>query len=135
MFSLLLCSRFLTHCRRRGLHPDKAKDLTQDFFYSVLYEKDLFGTARRSKGKFRSFLLTALDRYLIDRNRYEKAEKRSMDRAVTNAELLDNLEIPDCYHAMNDQDSFDYAWAASLILVLLVLVTSIIARFVTRKRG
>lgn len=103
------------HIRKKGVPNEQAKDLTQDFFYSVLYEKDVFKKAKCSRGKFRSFLLTALDHYLIDKNRYETARKRSMYREILNTELLENIELSDTYDNMTDQESFDYTWIAALI--------------------
>src|SRR5574341_1432705 len=51
------------YARRLGHRPADAEDLTQGFFARLL-EKDYLKTAAREKGKFRTFLLTALKRYL-----------------------------------------------------------------------
>src|SRR6187549_1848902 len=48
--------------RRRGHSADDASDLTQDFFRALL-EKDYLGDADRERGRFRSFLLTAVSRF------------------------------------------------------------------------
>ena len=41
--------------RRKGNDPDRALDLTQDFFLH-LFEKGVLASARAGKGRFRSFL-------------------------------------------------------------------------------
>lgn len=61
------------YARRQGKNPHDAQDLTQGFFAHFL-EKDYFRLADREKGKFRSFLLTALKRYLV--NEYDRSNTR-----------------------------------------------------------
>ena len=74
-----LCRRYwyplYAHVRRRGFDADQAQDLTQDFFYRVLRENYL-GAVDRTKGKFRSFLLAALDHFLLDQRKRARAQKR-----------------------------------------------------------
>jgi len=77
-----LLSRYLpalqAHLTRgRGLTPDDADDLIQEFIAGKILERDLISRADRQLGKFRTFLLTALDRFLIDRLRHGGARKRS----------------------------------------------------------
>ncbi len=54
--------RFL---RGRGYSVDRAEELTQDFFAMLLEDEDILG-AQREKGRFRTFLLTLLKRFLSD---------------------------------------------------------------------
>src|SRR5947207_38600 len=49
--------------RRRGQQPDDARDLTQEFFVRLL-EKDYLEAADRERGRFRTFLLTAVSHFL-----------------------------------------------------------------------
>ena len=51
--------------RRFGHSPEDAKDLTQGFFARLL-EKDWLHAADREKGRFRTFLMVALKRYLAN---------------------------------------------------------------------
>jgi RNA polymerase sigma-70 factor (ECF subfamily) len=51
--------------RRRGYGPEDAQDLTQSFFARLL-ERDYVKRADRERGKFRTFLLTALSHFLAD---------------------------------------------------------------------
>lgn len=51
--------------RRRGASAVDAADLTQGFF-SVLLEKDYLQSANQEQGRFRTFLLTAFKRFLLN---------------------------------------------------------------------
>jgi len=51
--------------RRKGHSPHDAQDLTQAFFAGLL-EKGSFHNASREKGRFRSWLLGALDHFLVN---------------------------------------------------------------------
>jgi RNA polymerase sigma-70 factor (ECF subfamily) len=61
--------------RRSGRSPHDAQDLTQAFF-AELFRKDYFRAADRQRGKFRSFLLTALRHFLIHEWEKGNAAKR-----------------------------------------------------------
>jgi DNA-directed RNA polymerase specialized sigma24 family protein len=50
----------------KKLPRDRAEDLVQSFIQEKILERNLLGVADSSKGKFRTFLLTALDRFVID---------------------------------------------------------------------
>lgn len=63
------------YVRRLGKTRDEALDLTQQFFY-VLLSKNYLGAADRRKGKFRTFLLTALNRFLTNDWQRSQALKR-----------------------------------------------------------
>lgn len=69
------------HVRRRGFDADQAQDLTQDFFQRILRENYL-GSADRTKGKFRSFLLAALDHFLLDQRKRANAQKRGGGQVI-----------------------------------------------------
>jgi RNA polymerase sigma factor (sigma-70 family) len=63
------------YVRRKGYDPHKAQDLTQEFFYRLIRENYL-GAVDRRRGKFRSFLLAALNHFLSNQLDYERALKR-----------------------------------------------------------
>src|SRR5262245_60080506 len=54
--------------RRQGSSPEEAQDLTQEFF-ARLVRNDSFQGVDRKKGKFRSFLLAALEHFLANQRR------------------------------------------------------------------
>jgi RNA polymerase sigma-70 factor (ECF subfamily) len=64
-----LCHRYwyplYAYVRRRGYGPQDAEDLTQGFFARLL-AKNYVGQADRERGKFRTFLLSALNHFLAD---------------------------------------------------------------------
>jgi RNA polymerase sigma factor (sigma-70 family) len=61
--------------RRQGHPPPDAQDLTQEFFARLL-EKHALGKADPARGKFRSFLLTALRHFLVNEWDRAQAQKR-----------------------------------------------------------
>jgi RNA polymerase sigma-70 factor (ECF subfamily) len=61
--------------RRRGHDAVDAEDLTQEFFARML-RRDAFGRADQDKGRFRTYLLGALDYFLVDVLRGRQALKR-----------------------------------------------------------
>ncbi|MBI2925629.1 MAG: sigma-70 family RNA polymerase sigma factor [Verrucomicrobia bacterium] len=63
------------YVRRRGHRPEDAQDLTQEFFVRLL-QKNSFAGADRAKGRFRSFLLGALQHFLADEHDRASAKKR-----------------------------------------------------------
>lgn len=64
-----LCSSYwyplYAYVRRRGHPPPDAQDLTQEFFARLL-EHNWIARADRHKGRFRSFLLIAMKRFLAN---------------------------------------------------------------------
>lgn len=70
----------LTH--RKGIAPEKAEDLVQEFVASKILEKDLLARADRRLGKLRTFLLTALERFVKNQLRDQSARKRAPQDAV-----------------------------------------------------
>jgi len=63
------------YLRRRGLDNETAKDLVQEFLTTLL-ERRSIEKADPSRGRFRTFLLTALDNFLVDWRRKELRQKR-----------------------------------------------------------
>lgn len=82
------------YLRRKGHDPHQAQDLTQGFFYRLLKENFL-GAADRRRGKFRSFLLAALNHHVSNQRDYDRAAKRggghtliSLDDAAAESRYL-----------------------------------------------
>jgi len=65
--------------RRKGRDPEEAFDLTQEFL-TCLLERNMLSAADPAKGRFRTFLLTALERFLVDEWRREGRKKRGGGR-------------------------------------------------------
>lgn len=97
----------LIHSKR--LQPADADDVLQDFVAGKILERDLLAKANERLGKFRTFLLTALDRFLLNRIRDGKAQKRMAGAAV-------NLgDEDDAVPAGGRSDAFDVEWARQVI--------------------
>ncbi len=69
------------YIRRWGYPSEEAKDLSQGFF-SDLLERDFLRGVSPEKGRFRTFLLTVLKRYLINESERKRAQKRGGGRAI-----------------------------------------------------
>lgn len=93
------------------LDPDRAADLLQGFVADKVVERNLLAGADRSKGKFRTFLLTALRRHVIDRLREESAAKRQ----PAGGPALDLDARPDPAVNGTSPDPFDLAWAREVL--------------------
>ena len=102
--------------RRRGHSPTDAQDLTQEFF-ACLLRRQSFGSADRERGKFRSYLLGALDYFLIDRLRKDSALKRGSGEPAMSLDAeegetwLREQPAPGCDSA----SAFDQRWAFILM--------------------
>ena len=68
-------ARLHAFVRRRGFPPQDAEDLTQEFFARLL-EHNWIARADAQKGRFRTFLLTALNRFLAGEWDKSRAQKR-----------------------------------------------------------
>ncbi|MGH9675101.1 MAG: RNA polymerase sigma factor [Bryobacteraceae bacterium] len=63
------------YVRRRGHDVDAARDLTQEFF-ARLVEKNYVASADHDRGRFRGFLLKAVQRFLLNQSDRDRAQKR-----------------------------------------------------------
>jgi RNA polymerase sigma-70 factor (ECF subfamily) len=92
-----------------SLRPD-AHDLFHDFMLKMI-DRNYLGQASRDKGKFRSFLLTLVSRFLHDEWKRRQAERRRPD---FDHEPLENLSTPASEPRVEDEN-FDYEWAIHVI--------------------
>lgn len=106
--------------RKSGMDESSAKDVTQSFFGEWI-EKDVFAKADKQKGRFRSFVLSCLKRYVSNIRRADQAKKRMpTDGFVSLDELMDHSEMPfEPSDNMTPDMVFDRAWAAELVLRVL----------------
>src|SRR5580693_2515632 len=61
----------------KRIDPDRADDILQGFLASKILDEHLIERADQQRGKFRTFLLTALDRFIINQHRFDAAQKRA----------------------------------------------------------
>jgi len=108
--------------RQKGYDNEQAKDLTQGFFEEVVLERDLIQRAEQARGRFRTFLLAALEQYLARVHRKETARKRIPKDKLIQLEQIDPGELPEPVDGLSPEQSFNYAWVSSLLDKLLAEV-------------
>lgn len=102
--------------RRRGYTSADAQDLTQSFFARLL-ERGSLRNIQREGGRFRSFLLTALNHFLLDEWDKARAGKRGGGRAILS---LDEQEADGRYRLepadVSSADKlFERRWALTVL--------------------
>ena len=104
------------YIRRRGYSPEDAPDLTQEFFARLL-KRNWVGHADQAKGRFRSFLLSALNHFLADEWDKARAQKRGggvplVPLQFDTAETRYGVEPAD---NVTPERSFERRWALTLL--------------------
>src|SRR5580765_5722717 len=102
--------------RRQGYSPEDARDLTQQFFTQLL-ERKPFAELDPKGGRFRSWLLTALKRFLINEWHQARAAKRGGGQPVISldaeeAEARTHIELAD---ALTPEMIYERCWAEALM--------------------
>ncbi len=102
--------------RLAGNDVETAKDLTQGFFAKLL-EKGWLADADRGKGRFRTFLVTALKRYMVNEWHREHAAKRGgfAETVPLDAEMAERIDANDTARRMSPDELFDRRWALALL--------------------
>lgn len=110
------------YLRRKGYGNEQAKDLTQGFFQEVVLGRSLVEHADKSRGRFRTLLLTALQQYLAGVCRREATQKRTPRGELVSLDQFDPDQMPEAPAHFSPEESFHYAWAAQLLDQLLAEV-------------
>ena len=110
------CYPVYAFIRRRGHGRHDAQDLTQDFFVHLL-EKGALGRADPQRGRFRNFLLGALDHFLANADERARSAKRGGGCQWV---FLDDDAAEDRYQlaapeGMTAEKLFEARWAAALV--------------------
>ncbi len=105
-----------SYIRRSGQDPEPARDLTQEFFARLL-EKGWLAGVDPARGRFRAFLRTVVQRFLIDEFHRGQRQKRGGGKTLVSLDemmaeearpfLLSGVRTPD--------EEFDRRWALSLV--------------------
>ncbi len=104
------------YVRRRGYLPEEAEDLTQEFFARLL-ERNSIASADERKGRFRSFLLGAMNHLLADENAKAQAKKRGGGQTIISWER-DDAEAQFAHEPLDQQSPdrlFDRRWALTVL--------------------
>ena len=100
------------------LNKDQAQDLLQSFVAEKILEKELLALANPARGRFRTFLLNALDNFVVSQRRREQAQKRSPGGDVLSMDDLSRADEPQ--HSDPPIDQTDVAWAQAAINAALL---------------
>lgn len=126
-------SPIYAYLRRRGNQPEDAADLTQQFLVTVLLERDLVSKADPARGRFRSFLLTALRNFRVDehRRRHGRALAAGGDGGIEAIESDGSLRSvadirEDVLHLAEPEEhtddpvsAFDRQWAKTVLEIAI----------------
>ena len=120
------------YVRRQGRGPEEAQDLTQAFFAQLLARGSL-GTVSREKGRFRSFLLAAMNHFLADEWDRAHRQKRGGGARVI---PLDALEAEERYRfepvdRLDAARLFDRRWA---MIILEQAISRLATEFADRPK-
>jgi RNA polymerase sigma-70 factor (ECF subfamily) len=108
------------YVRRRGYSPEDAQDLTQSFFANLL-AKDALGRADRNRGRFRTFLLAALENFLANAWDRSLAQKRGGGRTIVSWDEVDaeGRYLIEPVDEVTPERIFEKRWAATLLELVL----------------
>ncbi len=105
-----------SHVRRRGYAPPDAQDLTQEFFARVLRNHS-FVRADRAKGRFRTYLLAAVNHFLADEWDKTRTQKRGGGEKLLSLDE-DGFERrygQEMASDLNPEKLYDQQWATILL--------------------
>jgi DNA-directed RNA polymerase specialized sigma24 family protein len=112
----LYCYPVYAFIRRRGHGRQDAQDLTQDFFVHLL-EKGALGRADPHRGRFRNFLLGALEYFLTHAAARAGAGKRggSCQWVFLDDDTMDDRYQLAAPEGMTAERLFEVRWAVALV--------------------
>ena len=96
---------------RRHVDCSQVDDVLQDFLTSKILENDILRLAVEGKGRFRNFLATALNRFVVSRFRMQNAAKR---RAIHHGSL-EAVDPGELASGITYSDAFDWVWARQVL--------------------
>lgn len=113
-----LCSTYwkpvYQYIRRRGLNHEEARDMTQDYFATFL-EKDFVSTADRERGRFRTFVLVTVNRFLTKQLARRSRREARLNIVIPTEEEGEDFILPELAVKETAEDAFNRRWALSII--------------------
>ncbi len=102
--------------RARGYPLHRAEDLAQEFFLQF-YQRGWIGRAEQQRGRFRTFLLTILTRFLSDQGPERCPRQRAFDEQLVTISVLlgdsdRSFEPPD---NRTPEEIFMQQWARAVL--------------------
>lgn len=104
------------HVRYSVKDTHDAEDLTQEFF-RLLIEKNYLGAVDRQRGKFRSFLLVAVKRFLINTHKHATRQKRGggQTHISLDIEQAEGFLQSELASQLSPEEIFDRRWARAVL--------------------
>jgi RNA polymerase sigma-70 factor (ECF subfamily) len=106
------------YVRSSGQDVHAAADMTQQFFGDVILGRGLVAAADPERGRFRTFLLTALRNFMVERHRHATRRKRAPE-GQTGSHLieLDRDDLPDVQPRDSDtpESAFNMQWSVGIV--------------------
>lgn len=104
------------YVRRRGYPAEDAQDLTQEFF-ARLVEKNWVADADKAKGRFRTFLLSAMNHFLADEWDKARAQKRggAIAFVALDGETAERRYVQEPIDDNTPERSYEKRWALTVL--------------------
>ncbi len=115
-----LCQRYwypvYAFIRRRGQSTCEAEDLTQEFFARLLAKRWL-DAAEKDRGKFRTFLMMAVKRFLANEWDRSRRLKRGGDAPTLSLDMVDAERrfVAEVDNSGDEYLLYDRGWALTLL--------------------
>ena len=103
------------YLRRKGYDNEQAKDLTQAFIHEVVLNRGLIQRADHAQGRFRSFLLHALNQYVTKQGLKERAQKRIPKEKLVSLDLVEPPALPESIADSTAEEFYHYAWVSTML--------------------
>jgi RNA polymerase sigma-70 factor (ECF subfamily) len=107
--------------RAKGFAHHDASDLTQEFLAEVLVGRDLIAKADPLRGRFRSFLKSALRNFLIDQHRRSNSKRAAPTAPLTSVDSGPEAADPVSRDGGGGEPAaaFDRQWAAAVLALTI----------------
>ncbi len=119
-----LCRKYwkpaYAYLRRKGRSREEAADLVQDYFAAAL-EKGFFDGAERERGRFRTYMLATLNRFLYSHRPASRRARTTPIDMVPPDELNESARLArDIQGAASAEELYCREWARALVNAALV---------------
>ena len=113
-----LCQRYwrpvYAYIRKRTPSREQAQDLTQGFFARLL-EKKYLARAERTRGRFRSFLMTSVENFLHDEHDRATCQKRGGGESPSSLDVVFEGEENEPAEDLTPALAFEKRWVRTLL--------------------
>jgi RNA polymerase sigma factor (sigma-70 family) len=114
-----LCRKYwkpaYAYLRRKGRRREEAADLVQDYFAAAI-EKGFFDGAERERGRFRTYMLATLNRFLSSHRPAARRPRTTSIDLVSPEELSESARLSrDIEGAASAEELYCREWARALV--------------------